>query len=281
MSFLCLASQFRSAVVHNIRHVSCRQLTRCTHPLVREMKGQLLPVSKGHLTRLSSLVGIINPSSITWSVYRCYAKKVKNKSKKDKGKPKIDVNLEEVEEVVNLPEMKKEMANILEQLKSDYIHQLSLRISTNTFQTIPVETADGKFPLNQLGQVIQKNPSLIIINLAMSPQYLTAVKDALSNSGIGINPQIDSTSIFLPIPKVTKEQREKLSKSAKILCDKSKQKMRDVNNKYSKKLKSAKQDHSEDLIHSIHELLLSLMHENMVTADEMMKKKQQDLLSGK
>ena len=38
------------------------------------------------------------------------------------------------------------------------------------FQAIPVETVDGKFPLNQLGQVIQKNPSLIIINLSMSPQ---------------------------------------------------------------------------------------------------------------
>lgn len=55
--------------------------------------------------------------------------------------------------------------------------------------------------------------------------------------------------------RVTKEQREKLYKSAKTLCDKSKQHMRDVNNKYTKKLRAIKQDHSEDLIHSIQELV--------------------------
>ena len=40
-----------------------------------------------------------------------------------------------------------------------------------------------------------------------------------------------------------------------MLCDKSKQKMRDVNSKYTKKLKASKQDHSEDLIHSVQELV--------------------------
>lgn len=280
MLSLCLLSRFRPVLVHKFQHLPCYQLTQCVHPLSTKMKEQFLPITKQLPTAPKDCLLGLNPSPM-WCVYRGYAKKLKTKSKKDKGKTKISLNLEAVEEVISITAMKNEMVNILEQLKTEYINQLSLRISTSMFQTIPVETADGKFPLNQLGQVIQKNPSLIIINLSMSPQYLTAVKEAIINSGIGINPQIDSTSIFLPIPKVTKEQREKLYKSAKTLCDKSKQQMRDVNNKYTKKLRAIKQDHSEDLIHSIQELLLSIMHENVALAEMMMTRKQQDLMGVK
>ena len=33
-----------------------------------------------------------------------------------------------------------------------------------------VETKDGRFQLNQLAQIAQKNPQMIVINLATSPQ---------------------------------------------------------------------------------------------------------------
>jgi hypothetical protein len=57
------------------------------------------------------------------------------------------------------------------------------------FDQLVVETNDGKFPLNQLAQLVQKNPSLIAINMGPVPQvrffsscicgsYLTFVFDA-------------------------------------------------------------------------------------------------------
>ena len=33
-----------------------------------------------------------------------------------------------------------------------------------------VETEDGLFPLNQLAQIVQKNPTLLIVNLVAMPQ---------------------------------------------------------------------------------------------------------------
>ena len=38
------------------------------------------------------------------------------------------------------------------------------------FDNLQVKTADGTFPLIQLGQVVQKNPQLVVINLTASPQ---------------------------------------------------------------------------------------------------------------
>ena len=38
------------------------------------------------------------------------------------------------------------------------------------FDNLIVDTEDGKFPLIQLGQLAQKSPQLIVINLTTSPQ---------------------------------------------------------------------------------------------------------------
>ena len=36
------------------------------------------------------------------------------------------------------------------------------------FDNLTVKTPDGNFPLMQIGQVLQKNQQLIVVNLAMS-----------------------------------------------------------------------------------------------------------------
>ena len=38
------------------------------------------------------------------------------------------------------------------------------------FDRLVVETPDGNFPLIQLAQIVQKNPQLVIINMASMPQ---------------------------------------------------------------------------------------------------------------
>ena len=43
-------------------------------------------------------------------------------------------------------------------------------IDAGAFDNLMVETEDGSFPLIQLGQVLQKSPQLVVINLASSSQ---------------------------------------------------------------------------------------------------------------
>lgn len=46
-------------------------------------------------------------------------------------------------------------------------------IILGSFDTIIVDTDDGKFHLNQLGQIVQKNPQLLMINLGTVPQVIS------------------------------------------------------------------------------------------------------------
>lgn len=128
-------------------------------------------------------------------------------------------------------------------------------------------------------QVIQKSPQLMLINMAATPQYITQVKTAIANSGLNVNVQQDGTSLFVPIPRVTREHREALAKNAKTLCDKTKEKLRNIQNSFARDLKKVKDSHSEDLIFNLHETILTTTKGYMEKAEEIMKAKQQELLS--
>ena len=56
---------------------------------------------------------------------------------------------------------------------------------------------------------------------------------------------------------MTREHREKLSHNAKALCDKSKEKMRDVQNRFVRDAKKQKDNHSKDLIFNIQTMVSS------------------------
>ena len=128
-------------------------------------------------------------------------------------------------------------------------------------------------------QVVQKNPQLMLINMTATPQYLVPVKAAIANSGLNVNIQQDGTFLFVPIPRVTREHREALAKNAKTLCDRTKEKLRNIQNNSTRDLKKVKDDHSADLIHNLQETIMSTTKLYMEKAECIMKDKQQELLN--
>lgn len=255
-----------------------QHLLRCSHV------HQSCPCSTSILTipelRESSKHLVPAPHTQLQCSYRGYAEK-RTKAKKDsKGKPvkpRVELNAEELNGLLDVNKYRTQLQHVVDELKNDYIHHLSLRTSTGVFDNIIVKTADGKFPLNQLAQIAKKSAQLVVINMAASPTYISAVREAITESGMNVNPQQDGTNLVIPIPKITKEHRDNLSKSAKTLMDKSKEKLRDVHNKYNKKVKSDK-TRSQELVRNASELTLFILHEYTDQVEKRMKAKQTELL---
>jgi ribosome recycling factor len=222
---------------------------------------------------------VLQPHSGILSCCRSYAKKGKDKG--GKLHKKITLTSEQLEGLVSMEKVQEEFDHVLEDLKDKFIHQLSVRTTQGVFDKLIIKTPDGNLPLIQLGQVVQKSPQLLTINMAPSPQYITHVKAALEESGLNINPQQDGTSLFIPLPKVTKEHRENLSKGAKALSEKSKKHLRDIYSKYSKTIKNTKEGYASDIITAADDMVQDLMHEMVHKVEEMTKAKQQDLLGAK
>jgi len=127
--------------------------------------------------------------------------------------------------------------------------------------------------------VLQKSPQLLVINVSATPQYSTHVKTAISTSGLNVNPQQEGTTFYVAVPRITHEHREMLAKNAKALCDKTKEKLRHIQNNYDRELKKAKQTQSEDLIYKLHETVLATTKAYVEKVHSIMETKQQELLN--
>ncbi|NXS42950.1 RRFM protein, partial [Balaeniceps rex] len=125
------------------------------------------------------------------------------KKAKGKGQSQARVNISAalVEDIINLEETNEDMQAVIEALKEDFSRNLSVRTSPGALDHIIVMTKDGKFPLNQLGQISLKSPQLIIVNMTNFPESTAAATKAIRESGMNLNPEVDGTIIRVPIPK--------------------------------------------------------------------------------
>lgn len=142
-------------------------------------------------------------------------------------------------------------------------------------------TVDGnEHELQELGQIVRKNPKTIVINMIAFPQTIPAVLAALNKSGMNLNPQQDGTTIFIPVPKVTKEHRENLSKNAKTLFLKCRDSIKGVQTDHIKKLKRPQTPAiSSDDVHAMQGQITAIGDKYIAQAEKTLEVKQHELNS--
>jgi len=92
---------------------------------------------------------------------------------------------------------------------------------TGSIETLSVSLDGKEYELQELAQIIRKNPKTIVINMASFPQAIPSAIQAINKSGMNLNPQQDGTTLFVPIPKwvntVNSLQKENLRKDFFLL----------------------------------------------------------------
>lgn len=212
---------------------------------------------------------------------RSYAKqkdKLKEKARNKGVKfARIELNEDHLRTIINLDGLKGQCQKALDTMQQEYIKNLSLRSTTGSIENLKV-TVDGReHELQELAQIIRKNPKTIVMNMVAFPQAIPAALQALQKSGMNLNPQQDGTTIFIPVPKVTKEHREGLAKNAKMLYIKCRDAIRDVQNQTNKKVKK-NTEISEDENHNIQRQVISIADTYIEQADKMLATKQEELI---
>ncbi|XP_013135395.1 PREDICTED: ribosome-recycling factor, mitochondrial [Papilio polytes] len=181
---------------------------------------------------------------------RNYAKgKDKGKEKKGKG-TKVEINPAMMSEVVAVDKIQERCKAVIEKLKDDFAKNLSLRSTTGSIESLLVKFEGKEYELQELAQIVRKNPKTIVIHFSSFPQVIPDALKAISKSGLNLNPQQDGTTLFVPVPKVTKEHREALAKNAKALYVKCRDSLKDVQNDFIKKVKK-QTGISEDLAFNV------------------------------
>lgn len=210
---------------------------------------------------------------------RSYAKgKDRKKEKGGKGKPvKVEINELQLREIINLDSLNAQMQKTVEHMKDDFIKNLSLRSSSGAIDTLRIKVDGKDHELQELAQISRKNPKTIIVNMIGFPQTIPDVLQAIEKSGMNLNPQQDGTTLFIPIPKVTKEHRENLSKNAKALFIKYRDAIRDIQNSQIRKLKK-QTDISKDDAFAAQTQVTAIADKYIAEADKLLASKQKELL---
>jgi len=202
----------------------------------------------------------------------------KSVNKSGKGSP-LSMKYPDFIRIVDGESLWTELQDCVDKLKSFYVHHLNIR-SSASLDLLLVELEGDKFPLHEIATISKKDPKRLIIDASDFPQASQNIMRAIQESGLNLNPQQDGFKIFVPIPKVTREYREKLAGGARKKLNESKEDMRAVQNTFQKKTvdRGAGSGVSGDDLRTATEIIKAVTDHFMVTSDQMMQLKTRELL---
>lgn len=246
--------------------------TRLLQRLIRPL---IINPFQYHAARVSERVVYVNPVNL--ALTRNYAKsKDKGKDKKGKG-VKVNIDPAVMSELVAVDKIQEKCNSALDKMKDDFAKNLSLRSTTGSIESLPVKFEGKVYELQELAQIVRKNPKTIVINFASFPQVIPDALKSIQHSGLNLNPQQDGTTLFVPVPKVTKEHREALAKNAKALYIKCRDALKDVQNDFIKKVKK-QTGVSEDLVFNVTKQITAMCDEYQNQAKSIYETKHNELV---
>ncbi|XP_077291647.1 mitochondrial ribosome recycling factor 1 [Arctopsyche grandis] len=259
--------------------MNLRLFYRPVSDIFRKIRLISTPIVSTSFDRLSAqTTGNILPCQFHTATCKYGVKRIKGKDNKNNKNAKVHINNSEIQGLINLEAYKNDLQQPIDRMKDDYVKYVSLRSAAGSMESMKVSFEEKTYELQELAQVVRKNPKTIVLNMVSFPQAIPAVLQAIEGSGLNLNPQQDGTTIFIPVPKVTTEHREQLSKNAKVLFIKYRDVIKDTENNYIKKVRSMKEGVSEDVTFSVQKQLTALSSEYIMIARKLLIEKQSELM---
>lgn len=113
----------------------------------------------------------------------------------------------------DLKDIERRMDGALEQLRKEFAGLRTGRASANLLEPVVVDAYGTTVPLNQVANISVPEPRLINVQV-FDRSTVKAVEKAIRDSGLGLNPQTEGSTIRVPIPELNSERRKELSKVA-------------------------------------------------------------------
>ena len=115
------------------------------------------------------------------------------------------------------------------------------RANPSMLDSIFVDAYGSKTPLNQLGNISIQDASTIIIQI-WDTSLIKSIENAITESNLGINPQVDGQIIRLPIPKLSEERRKEIIKVASEIAENSRITIRNIRRDFIESAKNEKKN---------------------------------------
>ncbi|NJO67444.1 MAG: ribosome recycling factor [Rhodospirillales bacterium] len=115
------------------------------------------------------------------------------------------------------------------------------RASTSLLEPIVVNAYGAEMPLTQLATVGVPDPRMLTVQV-WDRSMVKAVEKAIQESGLGLNPVTEGQLLRVPIPTLTHERRQELTKVAARYAEEARIAVRNVRRHAMDELKKAEKE---------------------------------------
>ena len=146
-------------------------------------------------------------------------------------------------------------------------------------ENIFVDAYGSQTQLNQLGNISTPDSSMLTIQV-WDTSHLKNIENSILESNLGINPQIDGALVRLPIPKLSEERRNELTKIASQYSENAKISIRNIRRDFLDIKKKEKKESliSEDNLKKIHIDVQDFTDKFISNIDNILEQKKADIL---
>ena len=180
---------------------------------------------------------------------------------------------------MNLDNLNSKMNISIKHLEKEFQTIRTSRANPSMLENIFVDAYGAKTPLNQLGNVSSPDSTMLTIQV-WDNSLLKKIENAISESNLGINPQIDGALIRLPIPKLSEERRNELTKIASQYAENSKISIRNIRRDFIEIKKNEKKEGSlsEDELKKLLTDAQNYTDKYILNIDKILEKKKIDIM---
>ncbi len=183
-----------------------------------------------------------------------------------------------IKDVLN--DAKRRMDASVEVVRKEMAAVRTGRASLAILDGVTVDYYGTPTPLNQVANLAVPEPNLITVQ-PWEASLLPAIERAILSSDLDLNPSSDGKILRIPIPPLTEERRRLMVKHVGKVAEEGRtavrQVRRDANERLKKMLKN--KEISEDDEKRALKQIQDLTDEHIKKIDELMKKKEQELLT--
>jgi len=179
-----------------------------------------------------------------------------------------------------LKDLESRMSAAIDALGREFATVRTGRASAALLDALRVDYYGTPTPINQMASISTPDARTLVIQPWEASQ-LKAVEKAIIASDLGVTPMNDGKILRLTMPSPTEERRKQLAKTIHKMAEESRVAVRNVRREANDRLRAMAKDKkvSEDEERRGHDQIQKVTDKHVARIDELLKKKEQEILS--
>lgn len=179
----------------------------------------------------------------------------------------------------DLKDIERRMDGAIEALRREFAGLRTGRASASLLEPLSVQAYGTSMPINQVGTINVPESRMLTVQV-WDRSLVTAVEKAIREADLGLNPQTEGQLIRVPIPQLSEERRQELSRVASKFAEQARVAVRNVRRDGMETLKRMEKDGeiSQDDHKKWADEVQKLTDAHIKRIDEMLEHKEQEIM---